>query len=74
MVVVDHWVSDAEKARREADARTDAELESWWAEFKTADSTRRNGQNHALAHSCRATSRSCLRNTSADFAGSSQWP
>lgn len=37
MVVVDHWVSDAEQARRVEAARLDAELDAWWATFRAND-------------------------------------
>ena len=37
MVVVEHWVSDSEQARRDEDARHDAELDTWWATFHKTD-------------------------------------
>lgn len=37
MVVVEHWVSESERARREAEARADAEQEAWWDHFRSTD-------------------------------------
>lgn len=37
MVVIESWVSDAEKERRAAYARSEAELDAWWATFRRSD-------------------------------------
>jgi hypothetical protein len=37
MIVVEHWVSDAEQERRAARARHEAELDAWWATFRVSD-------------------------------------
>jgi len=37
MVIIDHWVSDAEQARRAETARREVELHAWWATFHTSD-------------------------------------
>lgn len=37
MVVIESWVGDAEKERRAAYARNEAELDAWWATFRVSD-------------------------------------
>jgi len=37
MVVLEHWVSESEHARREADARAEAEQAAWWEQFQSTD-------------------------------------
>ncbi len=37
MHVIDHWISEAEQARRLARARADEEAEAWWAAFRATD-------------------------------------
>ncbi len=37
MVVVEHWLSDEEQARRAEAARRSAELDAWWTTFRTSD-------------------------------------
>jgi len=37
MVVVEHWVSDAEQERRATAARLDDELAAWWETFRVSD-------------------------------------
>lgn len=37
MLVVEHWVSDAERARRDRSARAEAEQDAWWESFTTSE-------------------------------------
>jgi len=37
MVVLEHWVSESEHARREAEARAEAEQDAWWEQFQSTD-------------------------------------